>query len=122
MTFRVAAGTLVVLAVAAAAGVTFGTGVGPFRLARWLGGHGGPEYPLWIGWTLVAPIALVAAATPRQRAPWLWITVCALHLIVVAAGVARVAHLAPWWLWAYLVATVAAGAASIVIVGARRES
>lgn len=114
--FRGTAVALWLLAGAGAFLVAAGAGGRPWRFARWLGEHGGPEYALWIGWSILAPALLVVAALLVRRTPWVWVVVAMLHVLSVALAVARLAHLVPWWGWSFLAAVTASGAVSIATV------
>lgn len=115
--FRATAALQVAMATIAAGFVGVGIGVGPWQLARWLGEYGGPEYPLWIGWTLFAPAVLVAAARAERRTPWPWVVASTVQVLALALALARFAHLAPWWAWLSLAAVTGAGVLSIGALG-----
>jgi hypothetical protein len=117
--FLVAAATVWLIAVATAVAVLVAADGAPGLWARWLGRHGGPEYPLWIGWVLAAPVVLaVAALVPRD--PWPWVVASSVHVLATASAVARVAHLAPPWAWILLAVLTVAGMVSIVSASGRR--
>lgn len=114
--FRGATAALWLLAGTGALLVAAGAGGRPWRFARWLGEHGGPEYPLWIGWTVLAPVLLAVAALFVRRTPWVWVVIATVHVLSVALAVARLAHLVPWWGWTFLAAVATSGAVSIATV------
>lgn len=115
--FRVSASALWLLAVGASVVLVSVTSVPVWRLAPWLGAHAGVGYAAWLGWTVVAPAALAVAGWLSRRSGWPWAVVAALEVLTATAFVARLAHLAPWWMWAWWVAVTVSGVTSIVTVG-----
>lgn len=115
--FRATATALWLLATAATVAVVLATTVPLWRLTTWLGVHAGIGYAAWLVATMVAPGALAVAGWLTRRTPWPWVVVASIEVLGATALVARLAHLAPWWMWAWWVAVTATGVASLATVG-----
>jgi hypothetical protein len=116
LTFRLSAAGAIAIACAAALYLAFGTGIDPIELARWLGGHDHAGYAAWLGWVVVAPVVLLAAAWAARRTPWPWVVAVTAHLAALVAGQARLAHLTDGWMWVVLAGAVGVGLTSIATV------
>lgn len=105
---------VIVVAVATSAAAWAGAGVDPWSLATWLAAHGGLVLAVALGWLVLAPLPLGAAALVARRSPWPWIGTVTVHLVVPVVLLARFPHLLPGWAWAVVALSVAVGLASVV--------
>lgn len=115
-------GLVLALAVATAAAASLGSGVEPWRLAAWLADHGGLALAVALGWLVLAPVPLAAAALAHRRTPWPWVGTVTVHLLVPVVLAARFPHLLPGWAWLVVALSVAAGLGSVVTAFPARSS
>lgn len=105
---------VLVVAVATSAAAWTGGGVGPWSLATWLATHGALPIAAALGWLVLAPLPLAAAAFAARWSPWPWIVAVTIHLAVPVMLLARFPHLLPGWAWGAVALSVVVGLGSVV--------
>ncbi|WP_193610791.1 hypothetical protein [Nocardioides lijunqiniae] len=92
-------------------------------LVGWLRERGHPVYAAWLGWVVLAPVVLAAAAWATRRTPWPWVVAVTVQLASLVAAQARLGHLVAAWSWALVAVAVGTGLASVVTaVDGRRQT
>lgn len=111
---RLIRAVVLVVAVATSAAAWAEAGVAPWTLGAWLADHGGVAIAVALGWLVLAPLPLAAAALAHRWTPWPWVGAVTIHLLVPVLLATRFPHLLPGWAWLVVGLSVCAGLASVV--------
>ncbi|WP_193614204.1 hypothetical protein [Nocardioides lijunqiniae] len=121
MIYRLSAAAFVAVAALTTYAV-LASGADVVGLVGWLRERGHPVYAAWLGWVVIAPVVLAAAAWAARRTPWPWVLAVTVQLASLVAAQARLGHLVHAWSWALVAVAVGIGLASVVIaVDGRRR-